>query len=80
MNENIKWKFATTYAKIAPHEYVLEEWYPEVYAEFKKLIEKEGKDLPFTLHGQTAMYRYVWKDGYKYWLDENVLNREPSKI
>ncbi len=69
------WIFAKTYAKIAPHEYIVEENEPELFSEYKKKIEESGKEEEFTLHGNTNIYKYFYEGGYKYWIIENILNR-----
>jgi hypothetical protein len=74
----ILWTFAKTYAKTAPHEYILEENYPEYFAEMKKLVEEEGKEENFTIHGKTYSVRYYKDDTHRYWVIENVLNRCPK--
>ena len=72
----IKWTFAKTYAQTAPHEYILEENYPEYFAEMRAKIEKDGKDEPFTIFGKTNVYRYLYTDMHRYWIIEDVLNRD----
>lgn len=74
--KEIKWTFAKTYAQTAPHEYILEEDYREYFQEMKLKIEKEGKDEPFTLFGYTNIYRYLYDGTYRYWVIEDVLNRD----
>ncbi len=72
----ITWTFAKTYALTAPHEYILEEQYPEFFAQMKAKIESEGVDEPFTLSGYTNTYRYYYTDEHRYWIIEDVLNRD----
>lgn len=77
-----KWTFAKTYAKTAPHEYlVLKEidWkYEKTFKDVAKFINKEG--LPSKFWGKTYIYYFL--DGYKYWtMDEvieetDLINRE----
>ena len=74
--KEINWTFAKTYAQTAPHEYILEENYPEFFAEMKAKIEKEGRDEPFTLFGRTNTYKYFYTDSHRYWVIEDVLNRD----
>jgi len=69
------WIFAKTYAKIAPHEYIVQENEPELFAEYEDKIYKSGKEEPFTLHGKTNIYRYYHEGNYKYWIVGNILNR-----
>ncbi len=69
------WETATTYPD-APHQYVLPNRYPEVHAYYEQLIREEGVDEQFTLRGCTGRYRYYYgRDGYKYWIIGDVLNR-----
>lgn len=63
-----KWIFAKTYAKTAPHEYVMV--FPNSNLEFKEqalkfnaLIEKEGYNRKF----YSRTFRYINIDGYRYW-------------
>ena len=60
---------ATSY--IEPHEYIVRDEYPELFALMKARIEKAGYDAPF--RGRT--YRYVDLGDHRYWLMEPVLNR-----
>jgi hypothetical protein len=69
------WIEAKTYAKIAPHEYIVQEDEPAVYDKYEELIKKYGKDEEFTLHGKTNTYKYYYEGDYKYWVIENILNR-----
>lgn len=69
------WIEAKTYAKIAPHEYIVQEDHPEVYKKYTEKISKFGKDELFTLHEKTNSYRYYYEGNYKYWIIENILNR-----
>lgn len=75
-DEGIKWTFAKTYALSAPHEYVLQRNYPEYFAQMQAKIAKEGTDEPFTLFGNTKVYRYIYTESHRYWVDEDVLNRD----
>lgn len=76
--EKIKWIFAKTYAKIAPHEYILQKDYPEFFQIMKAKIEEHGEDEPFTLFGHTKVYRYIYTQSHRYWIDEDVLNRDST--
>jgi hypothetical protein len=77
MSEGVTWTFAKTYANTAPHEYILEEQYPEFYKMMVRKIDEEGVDEPFTIHGTTRTYRYYKDDTHRYWYIEEVLNRCP---
>lgn len=72
----IIWTFAKTYALTAPHEYILEEKYPDFFQQMKTEIEKNGVNEPFTLNGYTNIYRYYYTDTHRYWIIENILNRD----
>ena len=67
------WK-KTTYIK--PHEYILEQERPILFSLIKKMIDELGYDKMFL----KKEYRYLNFEGYKYWIVENVLNRQESKI
>jgi len=70
-----RWKHAQTYAD-APHEYILKDWDPPVFAYYEEQIKTEGVKEQFTLRGRTSWYRYFYPgDGYKYWTIKTVLNR-----
>ena len=79
MLSEVKWTFAKTYAKTAPHEYIVNHQYPLVFEQMCKLIDAEGYDRDFTLSGHTNRYRYYNLGGYKYWHFDTILNREPLK-
>jgi hypothetical protein len=76
----MSWIFAKTYAKIAPHEYIVKENEPELFDEYKKKIDLSGKEESFTLHEKTNIYRYYYEGNYKYWIIENILNRAKIKL
>jgi len=76
------WTFAKTYAKTAPHEYViydkLSTEQQKEYSWFAQQIAEKGIDEKFY---QTT-FRYLYFDGMKYWLHDTeqlkdgVLNRD----
>jgi len=70
----IRWKTAKTYTD-APHEYILRDWNPEVYAYFEEKLKTEAVKEPFTLRGRTSWYRYYYEGDYKYWAIPPILNR-----
>ncbi len=71
----VTWAGALTYPD-APHEYLLRQSRPEIYAFYQERVAEAGRDEFFTLRGHTARYRYYYPgDGYKYWLIGDVLNR-----
>lgn len=79
-----KWIFAKTYAKTAPHEYVvydkLNTDMQKEYDWFVKQIEEKGVDEKFY---QTT-FRYLYVGDMKYWVhgfgveDRGILNRDPA--
>jgi hypothetical protein len=79
-----QWIFAKTYAKTAPHEYLV---YDKLSAEmqkeydwFVKQIEEKGVDEKF----YQATFRYLYVGDMKYWVhgfeakDKGILNRDPA--
>ncbi len=59
----------TTY--VSPHEYILRDEYPELFAAMKELVREEG--YPDRFQGRT--YRYADLGAHRYWLMGVVLNR-----
>ena len=57
---------------IQPHEYVLEHEQPELFAHAEVLLEIDSYGALF----RGYPYRYVDRDGWKYWIIDDVLNRE----
>ena len=82
--DNNNWIFAKTYAKTAPHEYLiydkLDEETQKEYNWFIKQIEEKGIDKKF----YQITFRYLYFDGMKYWIhgagenDRGILNRDPA--
>ena len=71
--KNQKWKFAKTYAKTAPHEYIVDEWNIELFKEICHLIDTEGYEEKF----YDKTFRYYNIGEFKYWHYETILNRCP---
>lgn len=76
--ETHPWKFAKTYAKTYPHEYVVRDWYEKdpdglnAWEHFRSLIWAYGHIENF--HAQVNAYLVVGP--HKYWVSEpNCLNR-----
>ena len=67
------WKFAKTYAKTTPHEYMLKEWNPELFKVICDLIDASGYEEKF--YRETFKYYNIGE--LKYWCCSNVLNRCP---
>jgi hypothetical protein len=60
---------------IRPHAYIVRAWSEEcaaVYDAFAQYIKEAGYSAKF----YNRTYRYANVDGYKYWIVDNVLNRE----
>ncbi len=57
---------------IQPHEYVLKQTHPDLFSTMSELLSKNGYKTRF---GQKE-YLYINIEGYKYWLVDDVLNRE----
>ena len=74
-----KWIFAKTYAKTAPHEYIIKDKNPWLFNAIANLIDTKGYLRDFTLFGHTETNKYFDIDGYKYWHYEVVLNRDKIK-
>ena len=82
--DNNNWIFAKTYAKTAPHEYLiydkLDEETQKEYNWFIKQIEEKGVNEKF----YQITFRYLYFDGMKYWIhgagenDRGILNRDPA--
>lgn len=73
---DIVWHKAKTFETTAPHEYILEHEYPELFARVRLAIEKDGVSEPFRIFRSIVWSRYVYTDYYRYWIIEDVLNRD----
>lgn len=71
-----RWQFAKTYARTAPHEYIIRAWNPELFDELARMITEQGVNKPFTLFGKTNTYKYLYYGAFKFWRIQVVLNRE----
>lgn len=71
--ESKNWIFAKTYAKTAPHEYIVKEHLKdqEGFEEVAKFINKNGEKEKFW----NRDYTYLKVGEYKYWNIENIINR-----
>lgn len=82
VNKNT-WKEAKTYAKFAPHEYLLSINFKGVErGEFDAFIEHINfKGKPEKFYSRT--FKYIYLGDYKYWIDHApntlILNRALSK-
>ena len=76
--ERNEWIFAKTMPEI-PHHYIVRDNLSgkdqKLFDEFKLFIKENG----YTEKFYTKEYQYINIDGYKYWIIENILNREKIK-
>lgn len=73
---SVKWIWAKTYAKIAPHYYIRKHEQPYLYGILQRMIESHGQDELYTNHkGTTYPCRYFYHGKYKYWEMSPVINR-----
>ena len=65
--DNHKWKFATTYAKTAPHEYLVKKWLPEEdRKQFERLVQAINRDYVIGyFYGHENKYLILGE--YYYW-------------
>ncbi|OYT62418.1 hypothetical protein B6U67_04490 [Methanosarcinales archaeon ex4484_138] len=72
-----RWQNAKTYEKIAPHEYFIDKWNPELFAALKDAIHQYGVKEKFQLTKTSRVYtyKYLYLGGYRYWNIGSVLNR-----
>lgn len=71
--EGLPWKWSRTYARFAPHWYVLQEEYPETFEKMQALIREHGKQQRF--RRTTKVFSYLVIGAFKYWTYGAVLNR-----
>jgi len=77
----MKWTFAKTYAKTAPHEWILQEKELELFRYIKKMIHGHGVWEDFAMPGKKPYrVKYWYRGRYKYWIIMNILNRAKIKI
>lgn len=72
--KTLKWRFAKTMPEI-PHEYIVTDDYPEKSKEINAFIA-EIKQNGYTKEFYGKEYKYLEITGYKYWVIENIINRE----
>ena len=76
--ENNDWIFAKTMPEI-PHYYIVRDNLSvenqKLFDEFKLFIKEKGYAGKF----YTKEYQYINIEGYKYWIIDNILNREKIK-
>jgi hypothetical protein len=64
--DTVRWKFAKSYGKTAPHEYTVKEWEPEMENEFERfvtIIRTYGYPEKYW----SKIHWYFEVDGLKYW-------------
>lgn len=73
-----QWTFAKTYAKTAPHEYIVRDKLSnanqKLFDEFADLINREGYEQKF----YNTTYKYYNIDDKRYWVMDNILNRDST--
>lgn len=75
--DSVKWQFAKTMPEI-PHEYIVTDNYPEKSDEIESFI-KQIDEKGYTKSFYNKKYKYLKINGYKYWVIENIINREKLK-
>ena len=70
------WIFAKTYAKTAPHEYIVRETNPDFFDKMCKLIDEEGYVERWR---DGKEYKYLKIGNHKYWHFDIILNREKNE-
>jgi hypothetical protein len=80
----MQWRFAKTYAKTSPHEYLLLVGNGhDVVKELQRRIKEQGYQAEFLAQGHIhtkQFYSYYDFDGYKYWAYDMLVNREPKEV
>ena len=77
--ERGEWVFAKTMSEI-PHYYIvrddLSDGDKKLFDDFDLFIKEKG----YTEKFGTKEYQYINLEGYKYWIIENILNREKQPL
>ena len=66
------WTWAKTYAKFAPHWYIVRDKHPDLFNTLAPLIDKYGVRKEFRKSGTFNNYLVIGK--YKYWHYQIILN------
>lgn len=80
----VRWQRAKTYDEIAPHEYTVRKWYPDLNDEFNWFV-MFIRETGITEKFWKRPYQYLYLDDYRYWtmgapLGMTILiNRCPAK-
>lgn len=73
MINRVKWKWAVTYAKTAPHWYILQAEHPGLFWHLSRAIGDEGIEKEFKNSGH--FYKYLTIGEYVFWRMGNIINR-----
>ena len=63
---SVRWKFAKSYGKTAPHEYTIREWEPDREEEFIRFVEII-RTYGYPERFWSKIHFYYEVDGLKYW-------------
>ena len=76
LQASLSWRFAKTYARSAPHEYIVrgKSCTPDVFDELAALIDRNA--VPEKYYGHTVHYWYPKNSGDKYWHMDIIINRD----
>ncbi|MEM5810109.1 MAG: hypothetical protein QW156_04455 [Candidatus Aenigmatarchaeota archaeon] len=74
--DKVKWRFAWTYAKTLPHEYVVFDKNSNLVKELFNLFNQIALKQGITRKFGKRYFRYIFVNGFKFWRDVEVLNRE----
>ena len=85
--EDLRWVSAKTYAKFAPHQYVVRHKTisSEVLLVLHAAIVEHGVDETFAIYGHEKTYKYLHMGEFKYWYmcedvtQVRILNRVPKE-
>jgi len=75
--KNQRFQFAKTYAKFAPHEYIVDEWNKAIFDEMADRIAHHKDSYSENWRNFGTFYKYYTFGGYKFWICGCILNREP---
>jgi len=64
--EKVRWKFAKSYTKTAPHAYTVKEWEPELEKDFERFVTII-RTYGYAQRYWSKIHWYFDVDGYKYW-------------
>jgi hypothetical protein len=64
--EKVRWKFAKSYSKTAPHAYTVKEWNPELEKDFERFVTII-RTYGYAERYWAKIHWYFDVDGLKYW-------------